>query len=112
MKIAIPVANGILCPHFGHCENFAIIDADNEKKSILKTELVEPPPHEPGLLPKWLAEMGVQLVIAGGMGGRALELFAAAKIQVVVGAEIDSPENIITKYFNETLKTGANRCEH
>lgn len=112
MKIAIPVANGILCPHFGHCENFAIIDADNEKKLILKTELVEPPPHEPGILPKWLAEMGVELVIAGGMGGRALELFAAAKIQVVVGAEIDSPENIIAKYFSGTLQTGANRCDH
>ena len=112
MKIAIPVANGILCPHFGHCENFAIINADPEKKSILSTELAEPPPHEPGLLPKWLAEMGVELVIAGGMGARAQDLFAAAKVQTIVGAEMDKPGNIVMKYFARTLETGPNRCDH
>ena len=75
MKIAIPVANQLLCMHFGHCEQFAIVDVDAENNKILKTEMLTPPPHEPGLLPKWIAQHGVNLVITGGMGVKAQDLF-------------------------------------
>jgi len=77
-RIAIPLENGILCSHFGHCQQFAIIDTEN--KSISGETLVTPPPHEPGLLPGWLAEKGVTDVIAGGMGQRAIDLFNNQKI--------------------------------
>jgi predicted Fe-Mo cluster-binding NifX family protein len=53
-RIAIPLEGGILCSHFGHCEQFAIVDADD--KTITAETLITPPPHEPGLLPGWLAE--------------------------------------------------------
>ena len=76
MKIAIPVTNGRLSSHFGHCEQFAVVDVDDVGKSITNSELLTPPVHEPGVLPKWLSEMSVNLVIAGGMGQRALQLFA------------------------------------
>ncbi|NMB51362.1 MAG: ATPase, partial [Bacteroidales bacterium] len=79
-KIAIPLEEGILCSHFGHCQQFAIIDA--EGKEITFETLVTPPPHEPGLLPGWLAEKGVTDVIAGGMGQRAINLFNERKINV------------------------------
>jgi predicted Fe-Mo cluster-binding NifX family protein len=36
MRIAIPMAGGTLCPHFGHCEQFAIVDVDQGE--ILRTE--------------------------------------------------------------------------
>jgi len=86
MKIAIPLAEGKLTMHFGHCASFALIEVDATQKKILKREDVDAPPHQPGLLPPWLAERGANVIIAGGMGQRAQELFAAQGIKVIVGA--------------------------
>ena len=76
MRIAIPVVNGKTAMHFGHCEEFAILDVDTEKKAVAAQELIEAPEHQPGLLPRWLAEQGVDTVIAGGMGRRCIVTFA------------------------------------
>ena len=88
MKIAVPVTNGLLSAHFGHCEQFAIIEADRRGKRVVNTSVVESPGHEPGVLPRWLADQGAELIIAGGMGQRAQQLFAENDIDVVVGAEV------------------------
>ncbi|HOP06565.1 MAG TPA: NifB/NifX family molybdenum-iron cluster-binding protein [candidate division Zixibacteria bacterium] len=111
MKIAIPTANGVLCPHFGHCQQFAIIDATVETKTIDNIEMHTPPPHEPGSFPKWLGEMGCDVIIAGGMGGRAVELFEQAGIEVVMGAASDKPEEIVLAFLADQLATGANPCD-
>ena len=112
MRIAIPLADGKLAMHFGHCEQFALVDTDTETKAILKKEEVVPPPHQPGLLPPWLAERGAEVIIAGGMGQRAVQLFDQAGIKVVVGAPAESPESLVTAYLNEVLETGGNVCDH
>ena len=52
MRIAIPVADGRLAMHFGHCEKFALLDVDTDEKKIIKKEEIDAPPHEPGLLPR------------------------------------------------------------
>ncbi|MBN2664904.1 MAG: NifB/NifX family molybdenum-iron cluster-binding protein [Bacteroidales bacterium] len=109
-KIAIPLEDGILCSHFGHCEQFAIIDA--ETNNITGEILVTPPPHEPGLLPGWLAERGVTDVIAGGMGQRAIDLFNRQNINVFVGAPIKPPKDLANDLLNDTLAAGANYCDH
>ena len=72
MKIAIPLADGKLCMHFGQCEQFTLIDVDDVAIITGKT-LVSSPPHESGLLPKWLSGKGVTQIIADGMGQRAQE---------------------------------------
>ena len=112
MRIAIPLFDGKLTQHFGHCEKFAVIDTDDNSNSIAKREDITPPPHEPGVLPKWLGDMGVNVIIAGGMGQRAQQLFAQNEIEVVVGAPADSPENLVSAYLNKTLKSGENLCDH
>jgi ATP-binding protein involved in chromosome partitioning len=112
MRIAIPMAEGKLAMHFGHCEQFAIVDVDEEMKAIVTTTLETPPPHEPGVLPKWLSEKGANVIIAGGMGSRAQDLFAAQNIKVVVGAASDTPETIVNAYLAGTLESGANSCDH
>ena len=112
MKIAIPLANGILTMHFGHCERFALVDVDSTEKKILNREDIVAPPHEPGLLPPWLAERGVNVIIAGGMGQRAQGLFAERGIQVVVGAPADTPERLVGDYLSGTLQVGENVCDH
>ena len=112
MRIAIPLADGKLAMHFGHCERFALLDTDPEAKVVLKKEEIEAPPHEPGLLPAWLAERGAEVIIAGGMGQRAVQLFSQNAIQVVVGAASESPEDLALAYLNGTLSTGGNVCDH
>ena len=112
MKIAIPLAAGKLAMHFGHCEHFALVDVDPLTKKILKQEEIAAPPHEPGLLPPWLAERGAKIVIAGGMGQRALGLFAEQGIEVIVGAPAEAPEKLVKDYFANTLTSGANICDH
>ena len=85
MRFAVPIADGRLCMHFGHCQQFALVDVAETKTRALTTTYVTPPPHEPGLLPRWLHEQGVNIVIAGGLG-QAQQLFAQSGITVVVGA--------------------------
>ena len=112
MKIAIPLAEGKLTMHFGHCASFAIVEVEDHTKKILNREDIAAPPHEPGLLLPWLAERGAKVIIAGGMGQRAQQLFAQQGIQVVVGAPAEAPEKLITDYFAGTLQVGANVCDH
>lgn len=110
MKIAIPVADGRLCAHFGHCEHFALIEVeDNEIKS---KELLPPPPHEPGVLPRWLHKQGANIIIAGGMGQRAQMLFEENGIKVIYGVASGDPEELVRQYLNDTLEAGENICDH
>jgi predicted Fe-Mo cluster-binding NifX family protein len=107
---AVPVSGGKLCSHFGHCDQFALIAT--EQGMIKDTTMHTPPPHEPGLLPRWLHGMGANIIIAGGMGARAQQLFKENGISVVTGAPMDAPEVLVNQYLTETLVTGANVCDH
>ena len=112
MKIAIPLADGRLCMHFGHCETFALVEVDQATKTITQTTHLTPPAHEPGVLPRWLHEQGADVIIAGGMGQRAQGLFSQNGIDVVVGAPADAPETIVSAYLAGTLEAGQNVCDH
>ena len=112
MRIAIPIAEGKLAMHFGHCEQFALIDVDLVNKVIVDTVKETPPAHEPGLLPKWLSEKGANVIIAGGMGSRAQALFTEQNIEVVVGASSQEPDVIVNAYLDESLQSGDNACDH
>jgi predicted Fe-Mo cluster-binding NifX family protein len=112
MKIAIPLADGRLAMHFGHSEAFALVEVDTIEKKILGRRDLEAPPHVPGLLPAWLAERGANMIIAGGMGQRALGLFAEQDIRVVIGAPADTPERLAEAFLAGTLQSGANVCDH
>ena len=112
IRVAVPLADGRLAAHFGHCEHFCFFDVDPMGKKILKREDIDAPPHQPGLLPPWMAEHGVTLIIAGGMGQRALGLFARLGIQVLVGAPVETPERLVSEYLAGTLQLDENICDH
>jgi predicted Fe-Mo cluster-binding NifX family protein len=112
MKIAVPLNEGRLSMHFGHCQKFALLEVDEEAKKIVNKSLHDPPPHEPGLLPRWLHELGANVIIAGGMGQRAQQLFVGNDIKVVVGAPEAAPEELVTAFLQNTLTFGANLCDH
>lgn len=112
MKIAIPVANGKLNMHFGHCEGFDIFEANKDEKKLGEKSYLEAPPHEPGLLPRFLKEHGVTDIIAGGMGARAQELFVQNGICVIVGAPGKETTELAQDYLNGSLVSGDNVCDH
>lgn len=112
MKYAVPVSGGTMSPHFGHCEQFALFEVEEQKKEIINKELITSPEHQPGLLPRWLVEKGVSVVIAGGMGPRALDIFHQNGISVVLGAMESDPEKAVLSHINGTLAIGDNVCDH
>ncbi len=112
LKVAVPVVDGRLSMHFGHCERFAFFEVDEERKSIVRQEMVPAPPHQPGFLPSWMASHKVDMVIAGGMGHRAITLFSQYGITVITGAPPEDPEAVVKAYFTGTLQRGENLCSH
>jgi ATP-binding protein involved in chromosome partitioning len=111
MIIAIPMADGEFCPHFGRCERLALVEVNEASGDLVGITEEVPPPHEPGVLPFWLRERRVDVVISGGMGPRAQQLFARDGIQVVVGTTADTPENLAAAYLSGMLRPGENACD-
>jgi len=109
-RIAIPVEGEMLCAHFGHCEYFYV--ADMENNVIIKEEKIIPPEHQPGLYPAWVAGNGVSIVIAGGMGEKARELFREQHIDLYIGAEAKEPKQLVLDFIKGNLTTGSNSCNH
>ncbi|MBW1931845.1 MAG: NifB/NifX family molybdenum-iron cluster-binding protein [Deltaproteobacteria bacterium] len=112
MRIAIPLAQGKLSLHFGHCDQFAVFEIDDDTKDIIITSTETPPSHAPGVLPQWLRGIGVNAIIAGGMGQRAQQLFAHNGIEVVIGAQTGTPHELVSAYLQDSLVTGDNICDH
>jgi predicted Fe-Mo cluster-binding NifX family protein len=112
MRYAIPVTEGKVAAHFGHCSHFALFDVDESTKAIVKREVIQSPGHQPGFLPAWLAEEGVSVVIASGMGSRARAIFDENHIEVVVGVLSEEPEQAVLDYIKGKLATGDNICDH
>lgn len=112
MKIALPVDGGRVSGHFGHAEKFAIFEVDRSSNAITGSSEAVPPPHEEGAIPKWLREQGVSLVIAGGLGRKAKQLFDDMGIDVVTGAPQDEPAAVVRFHLDGTLESGDNACGH
>jgi len=108
--IAIPLAGDLLSEHFGHCQAFAFVDAEN--KSVTNITILDPPEHQPGTFPRWVADNGATDVIAGGMGPMAVNLFNEAGVNVFVGAPMDTPTNLVTNFLTGKLVLNANYCDH
>ncbi len=109
-KFAVPTVDGKLCSHFGHCQSFAVIEVENNK--IVSEDYLKPPGHEPGSFPRFLGEHGVNIIIAGGMGKRAQDLFMQNNIEVCIGVSQETPSALVYKYLNDNLETGNNLCDH
>lgn len=107
MKIAIASNDGRVSEHFGYCEDFMIFET--EGKEIIKSETIKSPGHKPGFLPNFLNDMGVDVIIAGGMGGGAVQIFNEKSIEIVVGATGDS-EEAVKSYLAGELKSSGEVC--
>lgn len=110
MRIAIAGEGTNVTEHFGHCSDFLLFDVENGK--ITKEDSIPNPGHKAGFLPNFLADRGVNVIISGGMGGGAVEIFNERNVEVVVGASGDA-RAAAESYLKGDLKTTGSVChEH
>lgn len=110
MKIAIASEKTMVTEHFGHCENFNIYEV--EKGNIIRNTSIPNPGHKPGFLPNFLNDMGVNVIISGGMGGGAVDIFNEKGIEVITGVR-GCAEAAVKSYLKGELKSSGSICrEH
>ncbi|MDK2879721.1 MAG: hypothetical protein PWR06_2437 [Thermoanaerobacteraceae bacterium] len=111
MKIAVATEGNMVSAHFGHCPQYTIYDVDEKQNKINSKLLIENPGHQPGFLPGYLATLGVNCIIAGGMGPRAQELFAQNNIETITGVS-GRVDDVIQEYLKGNIADGGNLCDH
>jgi len=107
MKIALSTDGAMVSAHFGRCPAFTILEIEDGK--LLKKETLDNPGHQPGAIPQFLHEKGVECIVAGGMGRRATEFFNDLGIKAIVGVT-GSIDEVTEKILNGTLKGGESLC--
>ncbi len=112
LTIAIPIYAGAVSAHFGHPEHFAFLAVDMKQKTILSVDNRVPPPHEPGVLPRWLRDQGAAVVLAGGIGPRAVQILEQFGMNVITGVPAIPAEDAVRLWLGEGLNAGANSCDH
>ena len=110
MKIAVAAMGNSVAGHFGHCENFIFFDVEDNK--IVDEKSVPNPGHRPGFLPNFLADMGVNTIISGGMGGGAVDIFNERNVEVILGAQGDAKAAVEAYLRGELESTGSICHEH
>lgn len=82
MRIAIPTEDSYVSEHFGRCPYYAIVDLEGNK--IIKFELIENPGYKSGFIPNFLKQKGVEYIICGGIGTKAINFFSELGIKVIM----------------------------
>lgn len=109
-KLAIPTDGNQVSGHFGRCASFTIVEVEGEE--VKDKKVIDNPGHEPGFLPRFLnEEHNVDVILTGGMGRRAKDIFDANNIEVVSGAR-GLIDDVITSYIKNNLEDKNNICEH
>lgn len=109
MKVAISTDQGYVSAHFGRCSAYTIIEI--KEGQMLNREEISNPGHQPGFLPQFLSEKGVNCIIAGGMGPRAQALFAQKNIETITGIQ-GTVDEVMEKFIKQKLEAGEDLCGH
>jgi predicted Fe-Mo cluster-binding NifX family protein len=110
VKLALPTSDRVTVDgHFGHTREFVLVDI--EDRSIVGKSFVTPPKHEPGVLPAFLADQGANVIVTGGMGAMAVNLFNQYNVTVYLGA-MGSIDEVVSLYLDGKLVSRGSVCEH
>jgi predicted Fe-Mo cluster-binding NifX family protein len=112
MRVAISTDDdrgleGVVSHHFGRCKTFTLVDL--EERQVVNVQSVENPfsgQHQPGEVPGFINGQGANVMITGGMGGRAIQFFEQYQIQPVTGA-FGTVEQALEQFVGGVLKDAA-----
>ena len=110
MKICIPTSEGKLCSHFGHCDSFTFVEIDSKTHEILNIEEQIPKEGISCQSAGWIAKMGANKVLAGGMGAKPMMMFAQNNVEVIAGCPELPIKEVVENYLSNTLEIGKNTC--
>lgn len=100
-----------LSTHFGRCPYYTIVAVEGNE--IVQSEVLENPyfhSHQPGVVPGFIQSQNVNVMIAGGMGPRAIDLFNQFGIEVATGVQ-GQVKNVVAAYLDGRI-SGTFPCEH
>lgn len=103
---------GSLSAHFGRCPYYTIVDV--EDKTVSNVQVIDNPyfnSHVPGAVPQFIKEQDAQVMIAGGMGPRAIEHFNRFGIEAITTGTQENVEKILKAYLAGEID-GASGCGH
>ncbi len=114
MRIAVSAddprgLDSVVSPHFGRCPYYVLVDV--EEREVKATRVVANPfygQHQPGQVPGFIRDQGADVMLTGGMGGRAVAFFEQYGIEPVTGAT-GSVRHAIEQYLSGALR-GAAPC--
>lgn len=109
MRFAIATDGEFVSPHFGRCSAYTIVDIEDNK--VIKKEVLNNPGHSPGFLPEFLHQKGVNCIICGGIGQRAISFLKQYGIEVILGIE-GKINDVIEKLIEGKLVSGESLCNH
>lgn len=110
MKIVVPSKDEKLCGHFGNCEYFSFVETDPDIGKILSIEKKIPEGGVSCQSAGWIAAQGADVVLAGGMGQRPMDMFTQNGVEVIPGCEELNVETVVRQYLDNTLSRGENTC--
>ena len=113
MRIAFSAAteqglDSPISPHFGRCPFYVFVELDekNEVSSVSSIVNEHAQSHDPGQLPAYIKDQGVEVMISGGMGGRAVDFFHQYEVSVATGASGTVQESL-DNYLSGKLRGDA-----
>ncbi|MBK7133545.1 MAG: NifB/NifX family molybdenum-iron cluster-binding protein [Bacteroidales bacterium] len=111
MKIAVPVTrDNQIDGHFGHCESYSVFTINN-KKEITEKKNVESPQGCgcKSNIASVLADDGVSIMLAGGIGGGAINVLNSSGIDVIRGCSGDATE-VVKLYLKGLVEDSGSSC--
>ena len=108
MKVAISTDSGRVSGHFGRCPEFTLVEIENGE--VKDENKIENPGHRPGYIPKFLNEKGIDCLITGGIGRKAISMFDNFSVRVITGVEGEDIEKVIEDFIEGELDSEGNPC--
>jgi len=93
MKVAISTDQGYVSAHFGRCSTYTVVEV--REGQMLSREEIANPGHQPGFLPQYLSEKGVNCII----------------VETIIGVQ-GTVDEVIEKFIKQDLEVGEDLCGH
>ena len=103
--------DGQVSHHFGRCPFYFLVEVEGDQ--IVESKVEQNPfygNHQPGQMPAFIRDLGANVILAGGMGPRAIDLFINMGIEVATGA-VGNVKNVLDAYLRGDIK-GIVPCAH
>jgi predicted Fe-Mo cluster-binding NifX family protein len=112
MRVAIPVADDLFCPHFGRCTQVTLAEVDLESRTVDRLRTLVRPKQGCDSLPTWLAELAVETVVVGGIGGGAIANLQSRGIGISAGHSAETPAEALESYLASPAGGPLSGCDH